>query len=235
MIYIFPTFIQPLFNEVVPLEEGELRKEIENLASSLKFPLTQLFKIDGSKRSHHSNAYMYGFWKNKRIVLFDTLISQTTTKEIVAVLAHELGHWALSHTIQGLIISQCVSFALFYSYGMVKDNTDMYQSFGYDFDDNTTSIPHAVGISLFLTTLWKPVNQVLQFLLTLNTRKNEFQADAFAVNLGYGNKLTSALVKLQIENLSNMNPDPLYSAYHYSHPPLVERLSAIDVGMKKVA
>ena len=233
MMYIFPTFIQPLFNEVVPLEEGELRKEIESLASNVKFPLTKLFKIDGSKRSQHSNAYMYGFGKNKRIVLFDTLISQATTKEIVAVLAHELGHWALSHTIQGLIISQCVSFALFYSYGMVKDNADMYRSFGYEFSD--TAIPHAVGISLFLTTLWKPVNQVLQFLLTLNTRKNEFQADAFAVNLGHGSKLTSALVKLQIENLSNMNPDRLYSAYHYSHPPLVERLSAIEVGMKKAA
>ena len=100
MMYIFPTFIQPLFNEVVPLEEGELRKEIESLASDVKFPLTKLFKIDGSKRSQHSNAYMYGFGKNKRIVLFDTLISQATTKEIVAVLAHELGHWALSHTIR---------------------------------------------------------------------------------------------------------------------------------------
>lgn len=219
---------------------------------------------------------MYGFWKNKRIVLFDTLISQTTTKEIVAVLAHELGtdklalpfkyshshqsithysqvllkyshshqsithnqkiqgHWKMWHTIQGLVISQLVSFSLFYSYSIVKDNMDMYSSFGYHFE-TTSAIPHAVGISLFLTTLWQPVNQVLQFVLTLNTRKNEFQADAFAVKLGYAEKLSSALVKLQIENLSNMNPDSLYSAYHYSHPPLVERLAAINVGIKKAA
>lgn len=227
MLTIYPTFIQPCFNKVEPLEQGPLREAIESLASKVQFPLTKLFVIDGSKRSHHSNAYMYGLWKNKRIVLFDTLLKQASQNEIVAVLAHELGHWSMYHTVQGLAISQVITFCLFFSYGQVKDNADMFAAFGYYFDAST-GFPAIIGINLFISTLWSPINKVLERFMTFNTRKNEFQADAYATHLGYAKDLQTGLIKLQIENLSNMNPDPLYSAYHYSHPPLVERIEAIQ-------
>lgn len=227
MMSVYPAYIQPLFNEVKPLPEGRLRTKIEALAGRLDYPLKKLFVIDGSKRSNHSNAYMYGLWKNKRIVLFDTLIAQASESEIVAILAHELGHWQKNHTVQGLLLSQIISFAIFFSYGQVKENGDMFASFGFKADESV-GFPIIIGLSLFLESCWTPIDSVLSRLMTLNVRKNEFQADAFAVELGYSGTLQTGLVKLQIENLSNMNPDPWYSAYHYSHPPLAERLDAIQ-------
>ncbi|KAH0890734.1 hypothetical protein HID58_053163 [Brassica napus] len=189
MMTIYPVLIAPLFNKFTPLPDGDLREKIEKLASSLKFPLKKLFVVDGSTRSSHSNAYMYGFFKNKRIVLYDTLIQQCKNEnEIVAVIAHELGHWKLNHTTYSFI-----------------------------------AVQHTVI----------PLQHLVSFGLNLVSRAFEFQADAFAVNLGYAKDLRPALVKLQEENLSAMNTDPLYSAYHYSHPPLVERLRAIDGQDKK--
>ncbi|KAL0846082.1 hypothetical protein Bca101_019328 [Brassica carinata] len=189
MMTIYPVLIAPLFNKFTPLPDGDLREKIEKLASSLKFPLKKLFVVDGSTRSSHSNAYMYGFFKNKRIVLYDTLIQQCQNEnEIVAVIAHELGHWKLNHTTYSFI-----------------------------------AVQHTVI----------PLQHLISFGLNLVSRAFEFQADAFAVNLGYAKDLRPALVKLQEENLSAMNTDPLYSAYHYSHPPLVERLRAIDGQDKK--
>ncbi|MBA0802332.1 hypothetical protein Gohar_012636, partial [Gossypium harknessii] len=189
MMTIYPVLIAPLFNKFTPLPEGELRLKIEKLASSLKFPLKKLFVVDGSTRSSHSNAYMYGFFKNKRIVLYDTLIQQCKNdEEIVAVIAHELGHWKLNHTMYSFI-----------------------------------AVQHTVI----------PLQHLVSFGLNLVSRSFEFQADAFAKKLGYGSALRAGLVKLQEENLSAMNTDPWYSAYHYSHPPLVERLAAIDAADKK--
>nr|AAB61028.1 A_IG002N01.21 gene product [Arabidopsis thaliana] len=199
MMTIYPVLIAPLFNKFTPLPDGDLREKIEKLASSLKFPLKKLFVVDGSTRSSHSNAYMYGFFKNKRIVLYDTLIQQCKNEdEIVAVIAHELGHWKLNHTTYSFI-----------------------------------AVQHTVI----------PLQHLVSFGLNLVSRAFEFQADAFAVKLGYAKDLRPALVKLQVrednnrtqteENLSAMNTDPLYSAYHYSHPPLVERLRAIDGEDKK--
>ncbi|RYR23904.1 hypothetical protein Ahy_B02g057392 isoform D [Arachis hypogaea] len=189
MMTIYPVLIAPLFNKFTPLPEGTLREKIEKLAASLKFPLKKLFVVDGSTRSSHSNAYMYGFFKNKRIVLYDTLIQQyKNDDEVVAVIAHELGHWKLNHTVYGFVLFQ-----------------------------------HTVI----------PIQHLVSFGLNLVSRSFEFQADAFAKKLGYAAELRDALVKLQEENLSAMNTDPWYSAYHYSHPPLVERLAAIDKSDKK--
>src|SRR4051794_24160605 len=143
MISIYPTLIQPLFNKVEPLPEGELRSRIEELASRIKFPLTKLYVIDGSRRSGHSNAYFYGFFRNKRIVLYDTLIDQTTTDEACAILGHELGHWKLNHTMQMLALSQIQSFIFFYLFGLVINNQEMYQAFGF-----TTARPVIVGFIL---------------------------------------------------------------------------------------
>eukprot|EP00752_Nemacystus_decipiens_P009392 g8395.t1 len=230
MLTIVPVVIMPLFNTYSPLEDGELKSSIEKLAESVSFPLTNLFSVDGSKRSAHSNAYFYGFFKNKRIVLYDTLIKQADTNEIVSILGHELGHWKMSHTLQGFVITQSYLLASFCAFGLATElGESLRLSFGYS--------THATLITLYLffAVMWAPVDHLLGVLMNMLSRKNEFQADAYAVGLGYSKGLQSGLVKLQLENLGNMNPDPWYSAFHYSHPPLVERLQAMraDVCAKK--
>ncbi|XP_055817231.1 CAAX prenyl protease 1 homolog isoform X2 [Solanum dulcamara] len=227
MMTIYPVLIAPLFNKFTPLPQGELRLKIENLASSLKFPLKKLFVVDGSTRSSHSNAYMYGFFKNKRIVLYDTLIQQCKNdEEIVAVIAHELGHWKLNHTMYSFIAVQILTFLQFGGYTLVRNSKDLFQSFGFD------TQPVLIGLIIFQHTVI-PLQHLVSFGLNLVSRAFEFQADAFAKKLGYATPLRAGLVKLQEENLSAMNTDPWYSAYHYSHPPLVERLAAIDESDKK--
>lgn len=227
MMTIYPVLIAPLFNKFTPLPQGELRLKIENLASSLKFPLKKLFVVDGSTRSSHSNAYMYGFFKNKRIVLYDTLIQQCKNdEEIVAVIAHELGHWKLNHTMYSFIAVQILTFLQFGGYTLVRNSKDLFQSFGFD------TQPVLIGLIIFQHTVI-PLQHLVSFGLNLVSRAFEFQADAFAKKLGYAAPLRAGLVKLQEENLSSMNTDPWYSAYHYSHPPLVERLAAIDESDKK--
>jgi len=221
MITIFPTLIQPLFNKVEELEQGELRTKIEALATKTGFPLTALYKIDGSKRSGHSNAYFYGFFKNKRIVLYDTLIEQSSQEEVVAVLGHELGHYFLNHTIMNIGIIAVYLFITFYLFGEVMHNTQLYHSFGFQ------TKPVMIGFTLF-QQVFNPIDHVISFLMNALSRYNEFQADAFSVKLGHGTSLASGLIKLQTENLSTMIPDEWYSTYHHSHPPLVERLQAIE-------
>ncbi|XP_034204659.1 CAAX prenyl protease 1 homolog isoform X2 [Prunus dulcis] len=227
MMTLYPVLIAPLFNKFTPLPEGELRQKIEKLASSLKFPLKKLFVVDGSTRSSHSNAYMYGFFKNKRIVLYDTLIQQCKDdEEIVAVIAHELGHWKLNHTMYSFIAVQILTFLQFGGYTLVRNSSSLFQSFGFD------TQPVIIGLIIFQHTII-PLQHLVSFALNLVSRSFEFQADAFAKKLGYASALRAGLVKLQEENLSAMNTDPWYSAYHYSHPPLVERLDAIDKPDKK--
>ncbi|KAJ2715210.1 zinc metalloprotease [Coemansia spiralis] len=219
-IVIYPTLIQPLFNKFEPLPAGELREAIEALASRLHFPLKKLYVVDGSKRSSHSNAYVFGFFKSKRIVIYDTLIAQCTTEEIVAVVGHELGHWKMSHVPRMLAMAQIQTFLIFFSFACFVGEEAMYASFG------ATTTPVILGF-VFFQYLYEPLGSVLQFCNNVVSRINEFQADAFSKKLGYGKQLAAGLIKLQIENKNAMNPDPLYSAYHYSHPPLVERLNAL--------
>ncbi|KAK4487812.1 hypothetical protein RD792_005492, partial [Penstemon davidsonii] len=227
MMTIYPVLIAPLFNKFTPLAEGDLRVKIEKLASSLNFPLKKLFVVDGSTRSSHSNAYMYGFFKNKRIVLYDTLIQQCKNdEEVVAVIAHELGHWKLNHTMYTFIAVQILTLLQFGGYTLVRNSKDLFQSFGFD------TQPVIIGLILFQHTV-TPLQHIVSFSLNLVSRAFEFQADAFAKKLGYAEPLRAGLIKLQEENLSAMNTDPWYSAYHYSHPPLVERLTAIDQLDKK--
>ncbi|KAI3996044.1 hypothetical protein MKX01_038444 [Papaver californicum] len=227
MMTVYPILIAPLFNKFTPLPDGELRTKIETLASSLNFPLKKLFVVDGSTRSSHSNAYMYGFFKNKRIVLYDTLIQQCKDEEeVVAVIAHELGHWKLNHTTYSFIAVQILTLLQFGGYTLVKNSKDLFQSFGFD------TQPVLIGLVLFQHTVI-PIQSLVSFGLNLVSRAFEFQADAFAKKLGYTTALRGGLIKLQEENLSAMNTDPWYSAYHYSHPPLVERLAALDEMDKK--
>ncbi|CAN6244986.1 unnamed protein product [Urochloa humidicola] len=218
---IYPIVIAPLFNKFTPLPEGVLREKIEMLAASLKFPLKKLFVVDGSTRSSHSNAYMYGFFNNKRIVLYDTLIQQCNEDEIVSVIAHELGHWKLNHVLYSFLAGQLLMFLQFGGYALVRNSKDLFKSFG--FNDQ----PIIIGLIIFQYAIM-PLQQLLNFCFNLVSRAFEYQADAFAKNLGYASQLRAALIKLQEENLSAMNTDPWFSAYHYSHPPLVERLRALE-------
>ena len=237
MMSIFPTYIQPLFNTFVPLvESGDaadgtrarravLHSKIAALAARVEYPLRAVFVVDGSTRSSHSNAYCFGFGSNKRVVLYDTLLEQATDDEVCAIVAHELGHWALGHTLQGFIVTQAYLGAMLFAFDTVASGphaADMFASFGF------AARPTLIGLLLFLTTVWAPLDKVISFALTINSRRHEFQADAFSARIGFAAPLQSGLVKIHVENLSNLAPDSWYSAYHFSHPPLVERLGAIQ-------
>jgi STE24 endopeptidase len=225
MMTLVPVFIMPLFNKYEPLPDGDLKTRIYALADRLQYPLTKLFVMDGSKRSSHSNAFMFGFGNNKRIVLFDTLLTQVQEDEILAILGHELGHWKLGHTLSNFAVTQMYFGAAFYFFSLTYGSRSLYAAFG--FDDVSRPVPTIVALLLFFQTLWAPVDKILSFILTITSRHNEFAADRFSVDLGMSQKLQSGLCKIHLENLGAMCPDPWYSTYHYSHPPLVERLGAM--------
>ncbi|KAI8097916.1 peptidase family M48-domain-containing protein [Gilbertella persicaria] len=223
IITVYPTYIQPLFNKLTPMEQGELRTRIEELAARIKFPLKKLYVIDGSKRSGHSNAYFYGFGKNKHIVLYDTLIEHSNNDEICAVLAHELGHWKMGHTLKLLAVNQVYLLSIFWLFSFFIHNRKVYQDFGFHH-----SMPTLIGFLLF-QFIYSPVESVIGFLMHVYQRKNEYEADAYALKLGYASTLRSALIKLSVKNLGGFNVDPWYSAWNHSHPSLVERLKALGV------
>jgi STE24 endopeptidase len=233
MMTIVPVFIMPLFNKYEPLVDGDLKRSIFELAAKLQYPLTKLFVMDGSKRSSHSNAFMFGFGNNKRIVLFDTLMTQVHEDEILAILGHELGHWKLGHTLTSFAITQTYFGAAFYFFSLTYGAQDLYSAFGFD-ENPSRPVPSIIALLLFFQTLWAPVDKILSFVMTIVSRRNEFAADKFSVDLGMSKKLQSGLCKIHLENLGAMAPDPLYSTYHYSHPPLVERLGAMMAMDQKI-
>uniref|UniRef100_A0A7R9X169 CAAX prenyl protease n=1 Tax=Craspedostauros australis TaxID=1486917 RepID=A0A7R9X169_9STRA len=225
MMTIVPVFIMPLFNKYEPLAEGDLKTRIYQLADRLEYPLKKLFVMDGSKRSAHSNAFMFGFGSNKRIVLFDTLLEQVSDDEVLAILGHELGHWKLGHTLTNFAVTQFYFGAAFYFFSLCYTNRELYAAFG--FDDESQPVPTVIALMLFFQTIWAPIDKILSFVLTVFSRHCEFAADKFSVDLDMSKELQSGLCKIHLENLGAMCPDPWYSSYHYSHPPLVERLSAM--------
>ncbi|KAK0643031.1 peptidase family M48-domain-containing protein [Cercophora newfieldiana] len=221
MITIYPIAILPLFNKLSPLEEGKLKTDVEGLAKKLNFPLQELYVIDGSKRSAHSNAYFFGLPWKKHIVIYDTLIEKSETQEVVAVLAHELGHWSLGHTTKLFGISQVHFFYIFSLFSVFINNNSLYSAFGFN-----TQHPIIVGFLLFSDVLG-PMDSVIKLLMNILSRRFEFQADAFADKLGYNAELARSLIKLQIQNLSTMDADWAFASYHFSHPILSERLKAL--------
>jgi len=231
MMTIVPVVIMPMFNKYEKLPESELKTRIYALADKISYPLNKLFVMDGSKRSSHSNAFMFGFGKNMRIVLFDTFIVQVSDNEILAILGHELGHWKLGHTWSNFIVTQVYTAASFYCFSLCYNSTDLYRAFGFDGVDRP--VPTMIALLLFFQTIWAPVDKILSFVMTLFSRMNEFAADKFSSDLGMGKALQTGLCKISLENLGAMCPDPLYATYHYSHPPLVERLSAMTELEKK--
>lgn len=230
MMVIFPSVIAPRFNKYTPLQDGPLREELERMARRLKFPLSKIYVIDGSRRSSHSNAYFAGIF-SKFICIYDSLIEQTKGKDsqVVAVLCHELGHWAHSHTVLGVVISLVHLAIICLLYGLTAGNPDLYKSFGYD--DGT--MPKVIGFLLFSEML-TPLDAVLKPLGNVLSRHFEYQADQFAKAQGMQKELGQALVSMHVNNLSNMSPDPLYATWNYSHPTLLERLDALDVHVEAI-
>ncbi|KAF2797673.1 CaaX prenyl protease [Melanomma pulvis-pyrius CBS 109.77] len=220
---IYPILIVPMFNKLEPLKPGKLKESVEALASRLQFPLSELQVIDGSKRSAHSNAYFTGLpWiGKKKIVIYDTLLEKSSEKEVEAVLAHELGHWKMNHTSRLLFISQAHLFYIFALFSVFIENKSLYADFGF-----RKERPVFIGFLLFNEIL-SPTDSILKLLLNIWTRSMEYEADAFAVKLGYASELGASLIKLQIQNLSSMDADWFYSSFHHSHPILTERLKAM--------
>ncbi len=221
MIWAFPTLIAPLFNKFTPLEDGNLKQRIQQLLERCGFTSNGVFVMDGSRRSGHGNAYFTGFGSHKRIVFFDTLIESLSGPELEAVLAHELGHYKRHHVIKQLLANILISFLGFAALGWLIGQAWFFTGLGVN---NTT---HAAALILFV--LAAPVFLVFfEPLGSLIMRKYEFEADAYAVQQTGPEALTEALVKLYRENASTLTPDPLYSAFHDSHPPAPVRIAQIS-------
>jgi len=220
MNMFYSEIIVPLFNKQTPLPEGELRTEIEKFASKAGFKLSNIYVIDSSKRSTKANAYFSGLGSKKRIVLFDTLLNKLTTEEIVAVLAHEIGHYKHKHTLYQFLISLPVNLLLFFLLGYILKSDIFAQVLG------VTSASFHINIIVF-SLLYAPVSLLLGIFSNILSRKFEFQADAFAAQYGYANSLQTGLKKLSETSLSNLMPHPLYVFFHYSHPTLYQRLTKL--------
>ena len=228
MILIQPLFtlvIAPMFNKFTPLEKGELRTAIENYAQKVKFPLSRIDVMDGSKRSAKSNAYFSGFGKQKRIALFDTLLEKHSNDEMVAILAHEVGHYKKHHIKVGILISILHTGLLFWLLSIFIDNLGLFEAF------KMKEISVYGGLTFFMI-LYSPVELVLSVIMNAVSRRNEFQADAYSAKTTEKSEhLISGLKNLSVSNLGNLTPHSLSVLLDHSHPPVLERITAL----KKIA
>ena len=225
LTWLAPTLILPLFNKFTPMADGPLRQAIEAMARKCGFPLGEISVMDGSKRSAKANAFFTGFGKNKKIALYDTLIEEQTQDELVAVLAHEIGHFKLRHIVQRLAVSIIQAAVLFYLLGLVIDgggfSRELFDAFGVG-----EISPH-VGLVLF-GLLFAPASRLLGIAANAWSRKHEFEADAFAAKATEKPEfLVSALKKLSAKNLSNLTPHPFRVFLDHSHPPVLVRINAL--------
>ncbi|MFK7910454.1 MAG: M48 family metallopeptidase [Akkermansiaceae bacterium] len=226
MTYLAPSFILPLFNKFEPMEDGELKSRIQAMAKDCDFPLTEIHVMDGSKRSTKSNAFFTGFGKRKKIALFDTLIKNHSVDELLGVLAHEIGHFKKKHIVQRMVFSFVQTAVVFFLLGVVTDkNSDfargLFDAFGVE------QISVYAGLVFFML-LFSPVSRLLSVIGNLNSRKHEFEADAYASDAqGTPEHLITALKKLAADNLSNLTPHPLPVFLDYSHPPMLVRIKAL--------
>lgn len=216
----FTTLILPLFNKLTPLEDGELKTAIEDYSKRINFPLDNIFVIDGSKRSSKANAFFSGIGKKKKIVLYDTLIKNHSTEELVAILAHEVGHFKKKHIVLGFTMSVVQVGVMLFIMSRMIFNENLSLALGAE----------QMGVHLNLIAfglLYTPISKVIGVLGNILSRKNEYEADEYADKTYNGQALASALKKLSVDNLSNLYPHPTYVFVHYSHPPLLKRLAAI--------
>lgn len=223
-VWLYPTFLAPIFNKFSPIEEGELKEGIFSLAEKVGFKTAGVFIMDASKRSSHGNAYFTGMFGAKRIVLFDTLVDSMSPKEVIAVLAHELGHFKLNHIRWQIVRSIAFTGVTFYLLSLALPMLPFYQAFGLNQVSNYSA--------LLVFSLWFGlVDFYLQPLTSYLSRKNEFAADSFAkVTLGSSTDLAAALLKLREKSKSMAITHPLFSKFYHSHPPLMERLAAMRDG-----
>ncbi|MFV0538773.1 MAG: M48 family metallopeptidase [Dysgonomonas sp.] len=221
MTLFYSNLIVPLFNKQTPLEEGELRDAIEAFANKAGFAINNIYVMDASKRSSKGNAYFTGFGAKKRIVLFDTLINDLNTEEIVAVLAHEIGHYKKKHTLQGMFTSICYTGIILFLLSLFLGNQDIAIALG------GKEASFHLGMIAF-SVLFTPISLVISIFSSILSRKNEYQADAYAAGFGLSEPLISGLKKMHVKSLSNLNPDPLYVFFYYSHPTLLQRVQALD-------
>jgi STE24 endopeptidase len=219
----YTSVILPLFNKLTPLPAGELKNAIEAFAGKVNFPLDNIFVIDGSKRSKKANAFFSGIGKKKKIVLYDTLITNHTTEELVAVLAHEVGHFKKKHIVWSYVLSVVQVVFTLYILSLMVFNPNVSLALG----------AKQLGIHLNLVAfgiLFSPISGITGLLMKIYSRKNEFEADAYARETFEGRALVSALKRLSVDSLSDLYPHPLYVFFHYSHPPLLTRLDALQKG-----
>jgi STE24 endopeptidase len=221
MSWLFPTVIAPLFNKFTPLEEGSLKQRIHGLLERCGFKSKGIFIMDGSKRSGHGNAYFTGIGNNKRIVFFDTLVESLDDEELEAVLAHELGHFKCKHVLKMLGATTVMTLISFAVLGWLIGEQWFYTGLGVTEPSSAAALMLFMLVSPVFTFFTQPISAFFQ-------RKFEFEADDFAANNAKASMLISGLVKLYKENANTLTPDPLYSAFHYSHPPAAIRIAHLE-------
>ena len=225
MIAVQPLFVHviaPMFNKFSPLEDGELKTAIEEFANKVSFPIGRIDIMDGSKRSSHSNAYFSGFGKSRRIALFDTLLEKHSTEEIVSVVAHEIGHYKKKHIISGTILGIIETGIMLFIFNIFMNDVELFSVF------SVKEISIYCGL-VFFSMLYAPVSLVTSIFTTALSRKNEFEADAYALETTKKPKpLISMLKGLSASNLAHLTPHPLMVFLSYSHPPVVDRIAAVQ-------
>ncbi len=217
----YADIIVPIFNKLTPLESGELRSKIEEYSKKVGYELKNIFIINGSKRSTKANAFFSGLGPRKTIALYDTLIEKHTDEELVAVLAHEVGHFKKKHVVTSLILTILQLGLMTWLIELCLKQQDISQALG------ATEMVFHLGIVAF-GVLYSPIGTILSLFMNVISRKNEFEADAYAKNTANSEDLILALKKLSVDSLSNLYPHPIYVFFHYSHPPLLERLEKLN-------
>ena len=221
LMFIAPVVIMPIFNKFIPLEEGELKQAIEDYARSQEFKLKGIFTMDGSKRSTKTNAFFTGFGRFRRIVLFDTLVEKHTVKELVSILAHEMGHYKKKHILKSIGLSTLSTGLMFGILSLFLNNRGLFAAFKMQEISIYASL-------LFFGFLYSPIQMVLSIFGNMLSRRHEYDADEYAVKTYNASaSMIAALKKLSVENLSNLTPHPLKVFLSYSHPPVLERIRAI--------
>ena len=231
MIFLSPVVLMPLFNKFVPLEDEELKNKILEMAQKADFPLAGVFQMDASKRSTHDNAFFTGMGKTRRIVFYDTMVKNYSHQELLSVMGHEIGHWKMKHVFKLIAAVSVISGVLLFAASRILAHPWIYNAIGLGglFEQMGFNGP-LIGVALYVVSiLFEPLNLLLSPLMNWQSRKYEYQSDAYALKLNpSASDMKGALIKLSQKNLSNLFPHPLYVVFHYSHPPLLARLKAID-------
>lgn len=229
ILFIYPSFIAPLFNKFSPMQDEAMKSRIESLLAKCGFTAKGLFVMDGSKRSAHGNAYFTGFGKTKRIVFFDTLLERLSINEVEAVLAHELGHFKRRHVVKRIAATFAMSLGFLWLLGQLMQTTWFYQGLGVSTHSTGSGQAPSTALALLLFFMVLPVfSFLLAPIMSAYSRKHEFEADAYAAKQTDAADLVNALVKLYQDNAATLTPDPLYSKFYDSHPPAMVRIAHLQ-------